>query len=63
MKEFTYKAEDIFEDIDGDKDNVTMKIPPEVCEKMGWEEGDILKVEPHEGGGIKVTRVKKEKSE
>ena len=31
MKE--YKTEEIFQDIDGDPDNVNMVIPPEVLEK------------------------------
>ena len=34
-----YTVEEIFEDIPGDPENVMMKIPPEVLEKMGWEEG------------------------
>jgi formylmethanofuran dehydrogenase subunit D len=41
---WTFKAEDIFEDIEGDKENVNMNIPPEVMEKMGWKEGDTLRI-------------------
>ena len=44
METFTYTAEDIFEDIPGDPDNVMMKIPPEILEKNGWKEGDTLTV-------------------
>ncbi len=40
----TYLAEEIFEDIPGDPDNVVMKIPPEVLEINGWKEGDVLTV-------------------
>ena len=29
-KVITYKAEDIFEDIEGDEENVLMNIPPEI---------------------------------
>lgn len=41
---WTFKAEEIFEDIDGDKENVNMNIPLEVMEKMGWKEGDTLRI-------------------
>ncbi len=39
-----YLAEEIFEDIPGDPDNVIMKIPPEILVKTGWNEGDTLTV-------------------
>ena len=39
-----FKQEDIFQDIPGDPDNVNMTIPPEIMEKMGWKEGDTIKV-------------------
>ena len=42
METLTFKAEEIFEDIPGDPDNVMMKIPPEICEAQGWKEGDTL---------------------
>jgi len=58
MKE--YKTEEIFQDIDGDPDNVTMVIPPEVLEKMGWGEGTKIKVES-ENGQIIITEVKDKK--
>lgn len=38
----TYKVEDIFEDIEGDDENVLMNIPPEIAEELGWKEGDTL---------------------
>jgi len=44
-----YKVEDIFEDIEGDKDNVLMNIPPEISEQMGWEPGDDLIITVEEG--------------
>jgi hypothetical protein len=34
-KIITYKVEDIFEDIEGDPENVNMNIPPENPERMG----------------------------
>ena len=36
-KVITYKVEDIFEDIEGDPENVNMTIPPEISERMGWD--------------------------
>ena len=42
---YTYKVEDIFEDIEDDPDNVLMNIPPEILEQMGWKEGDTLNIE------------------
>lgn len=48
-KVITYKVEDIFEDIDGDDENVLMNIPPEVSERAGWEPGDILKITVEDG--------------
>lgn len=44
-----YKVEDIFEDIEGDPDNVLMNIPPEISEQMGWEPGDDLIITVEEG--------------
>jgi hypothetical protein len=57
-KTLTYKAEDIFQDIDGDDENVLMNIPPEVAEKAGFKPGDKLKIEKHPAGGISITKVK-----
>lgn len=48
----TFNAEDIFEDIPGDPDNVIMKIPPEICESQGWKEGDTLNVKLENGSII-----------
>lgn len=44
-KNFTFKAEEIFEDIEGDDDNVLMNIPPEILEATGWKPGDTLQIE------------------
>jgi hypothetical protein len=52
MTALTFKAEDIFEDIPGDPDNVIMKIPPEICESQGWKEGDTLNVKLENGSII-----------
>ena len=54
-KIITYKVEDIFEDIEGDDKNVLMNIPPEVAERAGWEDGDVLKITV-EDGVISITK-------
>jgi formylmethanofuran dehydrogenase subunit D len=45
----TYLVEELFEDIPGDPDNVLFKIPPELCEKLGWKEGDNIHISAAEG--------------
>ncbi len=45
----TYLVEELFEDIPGDPDNVLFKIPPELCEKLGWKEGDNIHISATEG--------------
>ena len=37
MTKTTYKVEELFEDIEGDPDNVIFKIPPEILESTGWK--------------------------
>jgi len=49
MTALTFKVEDIFEDIPGDPDNVIMKIPPEILERNGWNEGDTLDITIEDG--------------
>lgn len=49
MKTLTFTAEEIFEDIPGDPDNVILKIPPEICERNGWKEGDTLNIKLEDG--------------
>jgi len=49
MTTLTFKANDIFEDIPDDPDNVIMNLPPELLEITGWKEGDDLIVEMLEG--------------
>lgn len=47
--QMTFNAEDIFEDIPGDPDNVLLKFPPELLEQVGWKEGDTLNIQLEEG--------------
>ena len=56
----TYKAEDIFEDIEGDNEHVLMNIPPEILEQMNWVPGDTL-IEESKKGSITIS--KKEQNE
>jgi antitoxin component of MazEF toxin-antitoxin module len=48
----TYKVEELFEDIEGDTENVIFKIPPEICEQQGWVEGDTINIKVEDGAMI-----------
>lgn len=56
-KIFTYKAEDVFQDIEGDTENVLMNIPPEIAERMGWVPGDKLRIQVLEDGAVSMSKV------
>lgn len=56
----TYHADEVFQDIEGDDENVLMKIPPEICEKMGWKPGDSLNITQGEDGTILITKIENE---
>lgn len=45
----TYKVGEIFKPIPDDPENVIMQIPPEICEQMGWTEGDTIHVTAEDG--------------
>jgi len=49
MEKKTFLVEELFEDIPGDPDNVIMKIPPEICEQMGWTVGVELDITVENG--------------
>ena len=55
MEKRTFLAEELFEDIPGDPDNVMLKIPPEICEQNGWKEGDTLNIVV-ENGALIITK-------
>ena len=59
-KHFVYKAEEIFEDIPDDPENVNMKIPEEVSKEMGLEPGDTVKVYWGDKGTVVIQKVKLE---
>lgn len=44
-----FSAEDIFEEIPGDPENVLMKFPDEVLKLTGWKEGDVLDINIEDG--------------
>lgn len=48
----TYTVEELFEDIEGDPENIIMKLPPEICEAQGWVEGDTINIEVKDGAMI-----------
>lgn len=54
-EKFIFTAEDIFQEIPGDPDNVMMKFPDEVLKLTGWKEGDVLDIKV-EDGKIVVTK-------
>jgi AbrB family looped-hinge helix DNA binding protein len=58
-----FKQEDIFQDIEGDPENVLMTIPPEIMEKMGWKEGDTIKVLLGDQGTIIIEKIKENSGE
>ena len=59
-KTFTYKAEEIFEDIPGDDENILMNIPQEILDEKGWVEGTELKFEIGDQGTVIITEIEKE---
>ena len=52
MTQVTYKVEELFEDIEGDTENIMFKIPPEICEAQGWVEGDTINIKVEDGAMI-----------
>lgn len=54
----TYSAEEIFQDIDGDPENILMTIPPEIADELGWKPGDVLRIKVEETGGISIEKIK-----
>lgn len=56
----TYTVEEIFEDDPDNSENVLMKIPEEIAERMGWKPGDVLKIN-WENNNISITKVDNDK--
>jgi len=49
MTTLTFNAEDIFEEIPGDNENVLFKIPPEICEQLNLKSGDTVNITLEDG--------------
>jgi len=61
-KVYTFKVEEIFEDIPNDPQNLLMNIPPEIVEQMGWQPGDNLKILWGDQGTIVIEKIDEEES-
>ena len=57
---WTFKAEEIFEDIPDDKENVKMNIPDEIMKAARWKEGDTIRILWGDQGTIKIEKVEEE---
>ena len=55
----SYKVEEIFQDDPDNPDNTIMTIPPEIMERMGWGEGDVIRIE-NTKHGLEITKVEGE---
>lgn len=62
-KQWTYKVEDIFEDIPDDPENVNLRIPEEVAEQVGLKPGDPIRVLWGDQGTIIIEKVNNDTKE
>jgi hypothetical protein len=60
QKSWTFKAEEIFEDIPDDPKNINMKIPDEVADAAGLHPGDSIKVSWGDQGTVIIEKIDKE---
>ena len=51
-----YKFEDIFTEDEANPDDMLMKIPDEITERMDWKPGDNLKITQDERGNISIVK-------
>jgi len=56
-KTWTFKVEDVFEDIPNDPNEVLLKIPDEVADQAGFEPGDNLRVLWGDQGTIIIEKI------
>ena len=54
---WTYNAEDIFEDIPDDPENVNLKIPEEIAEQIGLTPGDKVRILWGDQGTIIIEKI------
>ena len=60
QKTWTFKVEDIFEDIPEDPENIIMNIPKEIREAAGLKEGDPIRVLWGDQGSIIIEKITRE---
>ena len=60
QKTFTYKVEDIFEDIPNDPENINMNIPDEIADQIGLNPGDPIRVKYGDQGTIIIEKITQE---
>lgn len=63
QKTFTYKVEDIFEDIPNDPENVLMNLPQEVMDQVGIKPGDTVKILLGDQGSLVIEKIKENSGE
>lgn len=56
-KQWTYKVEDIFEDIPNNPEEVLMNIPEEVSKEIGLVPGDKIKVSIGDQGTLIIEKI------
>ena len=61
-KTWTFKAEDIFEDIPDDLENINMNIPEEIADAAGLKPGDPIKILWGDQGTIIIEKLEKDNS-
>jgi len=59
-KRYIYKAEEIFEDIPDDPENVNMKIPDEIADQIGLKPGDNVRILWGDQGTVIIEKAEKE---
>mgnify|MGYP001091088282 CR=1 FL=1 len=59
-KKYIYKAEEIFEDIPDDPQNVNMKIPDAIAKEAGLEPGDTVRILWGDQGTVVIEKITKE---
>lgn len=62
-KKYIYSAEEIFEDIPDDPNNVNMKIPDEVAQQVGLEPGDKVKILWGDQGTVIIQKAEEEEKD
>jgi formylmethanofuran dehydrogenase subunit D len=62
-KKYIYKAEEIFEDIPDDPNNVNMKIPEEIAQEVGLKPGDKVKVLWGDQGTIIIQKAEEKETD